>query len=33
MIRLTAELTARYSLQKEYISKYERALRLIRSRR
>ncbi len=33
MIRLSTELIAKYSLQKEYISKYERALRLIRSRR
>lgn len=32
MIRLATELISRYSLQKEYISKYERALRLIRSR-
>ena len=33
MIRLSTELIAKYSLQKEYISKYERALRLIRSRK
>lgn len=33
MVRLSTELVAKYSLEKEYISKYERALRLIRSRR